>query len=153
MMAMRIEKVKTTHLNGRFCFLTGNDHIARPQTATKQMPKMMMMALSVGSWNLEPENFTFWVQTELELWVLPPPLLLLLLPPPPLPPPPLGAIALGCLFLQISKLSLEKGLDGREKWRRETGTRSMWGGDGGGLGGLVVLVQDCQSAALTDFLN
>lgn len=135
---MRIEKVKTTHLNGRFCFLTGNDHIARPQTATKQMPRMMMMALSVGSWNLEPENFTFWVQTEPELWVLPPPpLLLLLLPPPPLPPPPLGAIALGCLFLQISKLSLEKGLDGREKGRRETGTRSMWGMgvEFGGFGG------------------
>ena len=119
-MAMRIEKVKTAHLNGRFCFLTGNDHIAIPQTATKQMPKMMMMALSIGSWNLEPENFTFLVQTESEPWVLP------LLPPPPLllpplllPPPPFGAIALGLLFLQISKLSLEKGLDVRGKWRKK----------------------------------
>lgn len=64
MMAMRIEKVKTAHLNGRFCFLTGNDHIARPQTATKQMPKTMMVALSIGSRNLEPDNFTFLVQTE-----------------------------------------------------------------------------------------
>ena len=49
MMAMMIEKVKIAHLNGRFCFLTGIDHIAKPQTATKQMPKMMMMALSIGS--------------------------------------------------------------------------------------------------------
>lgn len=105
-MAMRIEKVKAAHLNGRFCFLTGNDHIAIPQTATKHMPKMMMMALSIGSWNLEPENFTFLVQTESELWLLPllplPPLLLLL--PPLLLPPPFGAIALGLVFLQISKL-------------------------------------------------
>lgn len=45
MMAMRIEKVKTAHLNGRLCFLTGNDHIARPQIARKQMAKMMIMAL------------------------------------------------------------------------------------------------------------
>lgn len=64
MMAMRIEKVKTAHLKGRFCFLTGNDHIARPQTATKQIAKIMMMALSIGSWNLEPDNSTLSVQTD-----------------------------------------------------------------------------------------
>lgn len=63
-MAMRTEKVKTAHLNGRFCLLTGNDHIARPQTATKQMPKMIMMALSIGSWNLEPGSWIFSVQTD-----------------------------------------------------------------------------------------
>lgn len=101
---MMIEKVKIAHLNGRFCFLTGIDHIAKPQTATKQMPKMMMMALSIGSWNLDPvnkleplNNFTFSVQTEPPPLLLPLLLLLLLLLPPPLLPP-FGAITLG-LFL------------------------------------------------------
>ena len=132
MMAMRIEQVKIAHLNGRFCFLTGNDHIARPQIATKQMPKMMMMALSFGSRNLEPINLepgtiSFSVQTDWELW-LPPSLLPLLLLPPPLLPPPLGAIALGLLFLQISKLSRwRRECMGREKWRKKGGAeRLVW---------------------------